>query len=149
LAAAAGSSDPHALFEQQCGACHGHAGQLARDALVVVGGQLRTRSSNLELGQFLRRHSRSLSEEGAAVLQDMFLRQIEFGGLFQERCRICHDRASQLARKELIIEGDRLRGRYSGRDIREFLLGHGRLTPEEAETVDRMLRWQLETAGPG
>jgi hypothetical protein len=149
-AEAAEPLDPHALFEQRCGRCHGHAGELARDKLAIVGDTLRGRSSGQELVPFLRRHGGGVNTAEAAALLDMFTRQVEAGGLFQERCRICHDPASGFARRTLIIDDDgRLRGRYTGNDIAEFLARHGRLRPEAIDPVVRMLRWQLESAGRG
>jgi hypothetical protein len=57
----------------------------------------------------------------------MLKRHTEAAGQFREHCAICHDHARELARLELIIVDGRLRGRYSGRDMAEFLKEHGRL----------------------
>lgn len=50
-----------------------------------------------------------------------------------------------LARRELALRGDRLVGRYTGRDIALFLENHGRLEGPEIETILRMLERQLAT----
>jgi hypothetical protein len=70
---------------------------------------------------------------------------LEAGGLFREQCLICHDRAVVLARRELVLRGNRLVGRYSGRDIPVFLENHGRLNDSEIVVVLRMLERHLAT----
>ena len=67
------------------------------------------------------------------------------GGLFEKKCRICHDRAVKLARTELTIKDGRLVGRYSKRDIATFLAGHGRLTADEVPLIVDMLKRQIAT----
>ena len=54
------------------------------------------------------------------------------GGFYKERCEICHDRAYDLARLRLIQRDGRLVGRYSGRDMANFLPNHARMTAGEA-----------------
>ena len=68
---------------------------------------------------------------------------VEAGGVFRDRCLICHDRAVVLARSELALRGDRLVGRYTGRDIAAFLETHGRLEGADIETILRMMKRQL------
>lgn len=96
------------------------------------------------VASFLTGH---MGGQGAAeidALVEMMTRQIESHALYEERCRICHDRARELARLELIIRDDVLRGRYTDRDIARFLLSHGRSSADEAALLTGMLRWQRE-----
>ena len=126
------AEDFHELFEERCAGCHGHAGNFARTSLELVEGKLRGRESGRAIAPFLRTHRGGLDAEQAALFTAVFAEQVESGGLFFERCAICHQRARSLVRGRLILEDGRLRGRYSGYDIRTFLEGHGRSTPEEA-----------------
>ena len=132
-------TDPHALFEARCGACHEHAGDLARDNLVVVEGALVGRKTGNDIRAFLPAHYGQLSADESAVLYDMLLRQVAAAGFFKERCSICHVRARDLVRADLVVVGGELRGRYSGRDMAAFLPGHGRLDAEEAAFMHDVL----------
>jgi hypothetical protein len=148
LAAPALAADPHVLFEERCGACHGDAGPFAHEALRLEGGLVRGRRSGAPVDRFLAGHFGDLDAAGIGLLVDTFRRQLGWGGIYRERCRICHDEARRLAQLEL-LQGDdgRLVGRYSGRDVEALLAGHGRLATEELPVVVEMLRWQLEVAG--
>lgn len=126
-----GAEDFHEIYEAKCQRCHGHAGPFAREALTLENGVLRDRKGR-DLATFLARHQGGLSEERIDLFLKVFTRQIESGGVFRARCKICHDRAYELARLDLILSDGRLIGRYSGRDIATFLLNHGRLSPDEA-----------------
>ena len=126
--AQAETADLHRLFEQRCGRCHGHAGDFAREKLSIVDGVLRGRRPDLR--RFLRRHHGPQTPAEAEGLYRLFLRQVEVGGKFKQRCRVCHDSASDLVRDRLIIIDGALRGRYTGNDVRGFLLDHGRLDAE-------------------
>ena len=136
LAYGAAAADFHEIFEARCLSCHGHAGEFARNSLVEADGVLRGAGSGREVAAFLRSHAGGSSTAEIALFIDVFTRQLESGGLYQDRCEICHDRAYELARLRLVMHDGRLVGRYSGRDIASFLPGHARLKTEEA---DRML----------
>lgn len=123
--------DLHEFFEERCGACHGHAGALARDALALKDGELRGRHGDVRA--FLKRHHGPLTDDEVGALYQMFFRQVEAGGAFKDRCGMCHRSASELARKSLIVVNGELAGRYSGQRIRLFLMDHGRLSADETE----------------
>jgi len=145
--ALAQSIDPHRLYEQRCSGCHAmHASEFVRDSLTVADGKLVGRRSGREVLTFLESgHGRLTGAEAKAVVAQ--LTSIEASdGLYQQKCRICHDRAVNLARTELIVMGGRLAGRYSKRDIETFLAGHGRLTAGELPTIVDMLKRQIATA---
>ncbi len=142
--AAAQGLDPHTLYERHCAGCHqAHAGDfvpvgLKRDGDKVIG---------VESGQELRAllesgHGRLAPDEIEAVVAHLTF-VLQAGGLFRTKCGICHDRASELARATLLLHGNRLVGRYSGRDVAEFLASHGRLEPEEIDIVLAALKGQL------
>ena len=130
--AAGSAEDFHELFERRCAACHGHAGDFAREALAIVGGELRGRTSGRPVEAFLITHRGGLDRETAALFTEVLFRQVESGGLFQTLCAICHVRARDLVQARLIVADGRLLGRYSGADMGAFLRGHGRATDEEA-----------------
>ena len=138
------AADPHVLFETRCGACHEHAGPFARETLTLDGEVVRGAQTGRDMADFLPRHRGALTPEETALLLDMFRRQIAWGGLFQARCRACHQSARGLARHHLIVRDGVLRGRYSGRDIAAFLAHHGRTDGAEREVLVELLLWHLE-----
>ncbi len=147
FAEAAGAEDPHALFESRCAACHGeHAGTFARDSLVMAEDGVRGRDNGRPVEAFLLSHRGGLPADDAAQLTEMFRLQLAAGGVYEQRCRICHLRARDLARFTLFVGESGLVGRYTGRDIRAFLGIHGRLEAEEIEPLYDLLLWQAETA---
>ncbi|MBU1211132.1 MAG: cytochrome c [Alphaproteobacteria bacterium] len=136
--------DPHQIFEQRCGGCHTpHAGDFEGDYLVSSQGMMLTRRSSRELRGFLDSGHGKLSPVEINVLVEHFESILNAGGLFQDKCRVCHDRAVDLARHQLILRDGRLTGRYTGRDIAEFLTNHGRLQPDEVERMISVLKRQL------
>ena len=138
----AGEPDFHALFENRCLSCHGHAGPFVRETLVMRDGVLTGRSGR-PVETVLRRHAGGLDEAERALFIEVFEKQLAAGGLYEARCRFCHDRARDFARLELIEREGVLLGRYSGRDIAGFLNTHARLTPAEAAALTEALRGVL------
>lgn len=138
--------DPHTLYEQRCGRCHvAHAGSFAQESLERRDGVVAGRESGRELRDFLKRGHGKLTDAEVEIMVAHLTAVLEAGGLFRERCLICHDRAVVLARRELVLRGDRVVGRYSGRDIEIFLETHGRLDQDQITTIMEMLRRQLAT----
>lgn len=87
-------------------------------------------------------HGRLAPEEVEVIVA--LLSSIRSSGfVFQDKCAICHVRASDLARRELILKDGELYGRYSGRDIAAFLARHGRLTGAELPDMLATLKRQL------
>ncbi|MBV2359074.1 hypothetical protein KUH32_04740 [Thalassococcus sp. CAU 1522] len=144
VAGAQSQDDPHGLYEIRCGGCHApHAGDFVFDSLTTGATGLVGVKTGLPVRDFLASGHGRLSDDEidrvVALLQTVF----DGGHLFRDKCLICHDRAVVLARTKLIVKGGVLTGRYTGRDIPEFLKIHGRLTPEEVPAVARMLERQL------
>ena len=143
-AAFAQAGDPHALYEQRCGKCHSpHAGAFVAESLERRDGKVVGRDSGRELRAFLARGHGRLASDDVDVMVAHLTSILAAGGLFREKCLICHGRAKELARLELILRDGRVTGRYSGRDIAVFLAGHGRLEPDEVPTIVLMLERQL------
>ncbi len=137
--------DPHALFEEKCGRCHEHAGIFAREKLTIENGEVVGLRSGKPVLKTLTSHFGKLSDAEAELIVDMFRRQILSGGLYQGKCRLCHEPAKDFARQTLIMRHGQLTGRYSGQSIKEFLSYHGRLEGDELALVLDMLAWQLTT----
>lgn len=140
--------DPHQLYEQRCGGCHTpHAGDFVHESLIRSNGSIIGRKSGKELRAFLEAgHGKLSADEIEAMVAHLTSIQ-KSGRLFHKKCRICHERAVTLARRELILKDGNLIGRYSNRDMRQFLLGHGRLTADEVPTMVDVLKRQLKTLG--
>ena len=78
---------------------------------------------------------------------EVLIKQFEFihesGALFKDKCTICHDNAAKFARLKLVLRDDIPTGRYTDRDVAEFLLHHGRLDASEAQFMVQVLTRQL------
>ncbi len=137
------AADPHILFEERCGRCHDHAGPFVAATIVLRDGQAFTKTDDEPLEPFLRDHRRHLSNADAVALAAHMTRIARRNGLFRSKCGMCHDNARDLARTMLIERDDGIYGRYSGRDMADFLRSHGRATDLEAGILLTMLREQL------
>lgn len=143
--AAAATIDPHALYEAACSKCHSpHAVDLVRSSMRKIDGDVVANEADVPIAKLLARHGGTrLTADEIMALTRHFEQMLSTGFLFQEKCIVCHDRASEFARLSLVIRDGKLVGRYSGRDIAAFLTEHGRLTPAEAETMTATLARQL------
>jgi hypothetical protein len=138
--------DPHRIYEENCGDCHApHAGNFVHDNLVHSDGKILGRKSGRELRAFLEAgHGKLTPDEIVSIIAHLMSIQ-QSGRLFHDKCIICHDRAVKLARSELIIRDAELIGRYSKRNIEQFLSGHGRLKVDEVSKMVDVLKRQLNT----
>jgi hypothetical protein len=143
FAGAARAEDPHALFEDRCGRCHGHAGPFVAEAVVLQDSQAVTKADAEPLADFLRGHRGRLTTGEVTALTAHMTRIAERSGLFRGKCRDCHESARDLAHDKLVLRDGRVVGRYSDRDMADFLPGHGRATSEDVQSLLAMLREQL------
>ncbi|HYH20387.1 MAG TPA: hypothetical protein VD995_17415 [Azospirillum sp.] len=131
----AGAADLHRLWEERCARCHGDAGGFARDALSAADerlqGRLQGRLPERDLHAFLLRHQGGLPEAEAQGVYAMLLAQAQTPPLFQERCGLCHPKAADLVRDQLVLRDGVLVGRYTGRPVAAFLETHGRIAADE------------------
>ena len=136
--------DPHFVYEQNCAACHTpHAGEFVAEKLAITNIGLVGKISGRLVRDFLEAGHGKLSDEEIDVLIEQFEFIHDSGALFRNKCVICHDNAAKFARIKLILRDDVLTGRYSNRDVAEFLLNHGRLDESEAQKMVEVLTRQL------
>ena len=145
-AARAQTIDPHTLYEQRCSGCHApHAGDFARADLELADGKTVVRGTGRDLRSILARGHGKLSPRETDVMVAHLASILETGALFREKCFICHGRAVDLARSELVLRNGTLYGHYSGREIGTFLENHGRLSGPQIATAVEMLKGQLSS----
>ena len=125
---AAGSvlaDDLHALWDGQCGGCHGHAGDFARQSLEMRDGVLVGRVSGQTVTAYLVRHNGGYAADQIADLTAMLTAQAGTAADFRQFCGDCHDNAAQLVRDWVVRRDGVLVGLGSGRPLTEFLRRHG------------------------
>ena len=138
-------SDPHLIYEQKCAACHvQHAGDFVSEQLIATENGLVGKISGRPVIDYLKAGHGKLSDQEIDALTEQFEFIQGTGRLFKEKCIICHDNAAEFARLKLILRDDILIGRYTNRDVAEFLLQHGRLNASEAQKMVEVLTRQLE-----
>ena len=130
------------LFQEKCGKCHKQAGPLVRERLTESDGVLVGAQSGQDLRVFMRGHFGRPSAEEIGAIYGALLRIARGGGRFVVRCGICHESAEDLAQNDLVWRQGALVGRYSGRNISAFLIGHGTDSAEEAAFFESVLRRQ-------
>ncbi len=138
--AVAADDGPRGLFQERCGKCHERASPLVHETLRLEDGRLVRRKSGGDLSAFLKRHPRGLSATEQAAIYDALLAIAEYRGRVQLSCAICHGTARELARDYLVLRDGALMGRYSGRDMAEYLPGHARMDAEDAAFFEDVLR---------
>ncbi len=139
-----GSGRAHAVFKKNCQECHSHLGEVAYDNLAVRDGRLVSRKSGRDATEFLLRHGNGLSPEDAGLVAEAMRRQMDSAHRFRRQCAICHVRIRDVAAELGVTADGRLIGLYSGRDMAEFLPGHGRLDAADADRFARILRRTVE-----
>jgi len=138
--------DPHRLYEEHCAGCHArHAGVFVQSSLSRADQEVVGRRSGKGLRSFLAAGHGNLAPRDVDVVVAHLVSVLDGGGLFREKCLMCHSRAVGLARGRLILSDGKLVGRYTGRDIEAFMENHGRLEGAEVSTIVRMLQRQLAT----
>jgi mono/diheme cytochrome c family protein len=135
------------LYFERCGRCHGDAHALLEKRAELKDGALVGRRSRRNLKSFLGSHFGRRSEDEIATVYMELLRVAGGGGRFRQQCAICHVSAESLARESLVLRNGELFGRYSGRRIADFLVGHGRLsTRDDAAFFVEVLRRNMPAA---
>ncbi|MCE8547535.1 hypothetical protein KBY25_17050 [Ruegeria pomeroyi] len=139
--ARAQSVDPHRLYEERCAGCHlSHAGDFVWQDLALTQEGLTGQRSGRSVAAMLKAGHGRLTPQEVAILLAHFDMIRASGQLFRQKCRACHVSARDLARHSLILREGELTGRYTDRDIAAFLVGHGRLTPEQVAQMLEVLK---------
>ena len=133
----ASNLDLHWLWDDRCAACHGHAGDFARKFLSVYNGELQGPHHVHNLRQFLHNHYLSGNEVDAVYI--MLLAQTNHSARFKAECAGCHDTATRFVRKSLGLRDGVLYSSDSGRPVRDFLVHHRGLEPDDAEFFTDLL----------
>ena len=141
--------DPHSVYEKNCSGCHApHAGEFVSQSTKMTSGTLVGKESGKPVSDYLAAGHGGLSVVEAEVLMEHMFGIWKSGRVFQQKCKICHTNAKELARSTLILRDDMLLGRYSDRNIAQFLTNHGRIDPDEVQRMVEVLKRQLETIAP-
>ena len=140
LAEGAEARSGHGPYQELCSRCHPTAGDFASDHLIIKEGILITRRRKQEVLDFLLDHRGGVTEAEATHLRAMLRRHVVSGSFFQKHCRICHERASSMARRKLIVKNGELFGRYTDRRLKTFLSVHGRSNDAEGEQLYDILK---------
>lgn len=144
--AAADSIDPHQVYEQKCTRCHeDHARAFADTHLLLRGDRVVGLKRGRDLETFLDKGHGNLEPVEVIPLVAHLRSVTGAAGLYQAKCKMCHEPAVDFARLNLIMDGGNLQGRYSKADIAEFMVHHGRINETEHVTIMDALKRQLET----
>lgn len=143
-AGAASARDLHDFWDNRCASCHGHAGEFSRNHFKLLDGRLVGRNPARDVCGYLVNHG--AGADMAAPVCAMLTAQAATPSLFKSKCAGCHETAADFARTGLVAgEGGTLKGKQNGRDIAEFLTGHGKLDAGEvAKVVSTLKRVYLE-----
>lgn len=135
------AADLHALWDGQCGGCHGHAGDFARRALAVRQGVLYGRDSRRPVAEYLIRHNGGYSPAQVVALQTMLTAQVISPPEYRLHCGGCHDSAAQVVRDWLVRRDATLALRSTGKPVADFLRRHGGADAESrARIVEALTR---------
>lgn len=139
------ADDLHALWDGQCGGCHGHAGEFARQSLELREDGLVGRVSGQMVTAYLVRHNGGYAADQIADLTTMLTAQAGTSGDFRQFCGGCHDNAAQLVRDWVVQRDGVLVGLGSGRPLVEFLRRHGGAdTDSQARILQALTRIETE-----
>jgi len=72
------------------------------------------------------------------TIREMLLEQANSSLRFKDECSICHGEVTKFVEKSIWVRGNEVTGRESGKDVREFLLGHQKLQPKDVSFFLRL-----------
>jgi len=134
----ASGPDLHALWDDRCVSCHGHAGEFARKFLTVSSNELQGRHHVHDLRQFLQNHY--LAGHAVEPVYRMLLAQAGNEPRFLNECSKCHDRAADFVRNSFILRNGVLYSRQLDMPVREFLNSHRSLQQQDVDYFIEQLR---------
>ncbi|MDH5185106.1 MAG: hypothetical protein OEX12_14580 [Gammaproteobacteria bacterium] len=127
----ASGPDIHALWDDRCVSCHGHAGEFARKFLTVSNAELQGRHHVHDLRLFLQNHY--LAGHSVEPVYNMLRAQAGNDPRFTNECSRCHNRAADFVRDSFILRDGVLYSRQLDMPIREFLNGHRKLQQQDVD----------------
>ncbi len=129
--------DLHWLWDDRCAACHGHSSEFSHEFLTISDGMLQGRHHINDLKLFLGNHY--LSGQSVNEIYAMLLGQVSRQVRFKIECSSCHQNAASFVREKLQFEGVDLRIQESGKNVRDFLENHRRLSDDDIEFYSALL----------
>ncbi|MCX7218827.1 MAG: hypothetical protein NTY70_07765 [Burkholderiales bacterium] len=94
-------------------------------------------------------HNDELNEELVLPVKDMLQAQAVNQALFTDKCATCHGTGAGFARTSLSIKDGVLVSKSKGRKVADFLKSHGRLKPDEIQTmVDSLTQAISQASAP-
>ena len=123
--------DLHWLWDDRCSACHGHAGDFAREFLSVSDNRLQGRHHVDDFILFLQNHY--LAGHEVDAIYNMLLAQVSTQARFRSECSNCHGTAAEFVRNSLDLRNGVLYCRVGNCQVRTFLNNHRGLDPEDVE----------------
>ncbi|WP_295752322.1 hypothetical protein [Undibacterium sp.] len=91
-------------------------------------------------------HNGELNQELVLAIKDMPQAQALSQALFTDKCATCHGTGAGFARTSLSIKDGVLVGKSKGRKVADFLKSHGRLKPDEIQTMVDILTQAISEA---
>ena len=131
-----------AIWDSRCEECHGNNTKFARKYLWNIGGELQAQHHVDNLSLFMRQHY--IPNHEIEKIRKMLLEQANSSLQFKDECGACHGGITKFVEKSIWVRGNEVTGRESGKDVREFLLGHQRL---QLKDVSFFLRLFARVAG--
>lgn len=142
----AGPVDPHRVYKQKCTGCHeDHARSFVEQHLLVKDDRVIGKRRSRDLEEFLIKGHGKLDTVEIRPLVAHLKSVVGADGLYERKCRMCHEPAVDFARIRLINQDGKLLGRYSGHDIDKFMINHGRVNQDEHVIIMDALNRQLAT----
>ncbi len=131
------STDAKKIWEKSCFTCHGDSGDMARNFLKVVDGELQGPLHKDTFRMFLTNHY--LSKPKAEAIYAMLLTQANAKSRFEKECSSCHQKATDLVRDKLVLHNGVLYNKNSKQVTYNFLQTHRNLKQEDVKFFMRKL----------
>ena len=120
--------DAQKLWDKSCFTCHGDSGDIARNFLKVVDGELQGPMHKETFRTFLTNHY--LSKIKADAVYSMLLTQANAKSRFEEECGSCHQKVHDLVREKLNLNDGMLYSKKLETPTYSFLGPHRNLDEE-------------------
>lgn len=123
------SADAQKLWNKSCFTCHGDSGDMARNFLKVVDGELHGPMHKANFRLFLTNHY--LSQVKANAIYAMLLTQANAKSRFDQECGTCHETMGEFIREKLALYEGILYSRKLKTPTYGFLESHRELKKDD------------------